>query len=230
MKTHWTEKRLRVLFERYNRVYWRGTISTYRVLDRCLERGVVGSCGLGNHVITVDCKKHTSDREIRGTLLHEMAHAAVGTGGHGAAFQAQLEKLLRARAPISIGTGEAGRGVQILANLVPPRFPLLKRQMDRQEARRANALNRYVAKKKLHTQVITDADIVKEFSEAEIGARRWKDAVVAIGLQYGLADDTGRPTTAHARQLFAKARKVHRRARRDHLEYEKLSKHFGRSQ
>jgi|ERR1700678_2560676 SprT-like family len=91
---------------------------------------VMGLCEWKRKVITIDVERHKSDREVRSTLLHEMAHAAAsirGSRGHDPKFFAQLEKLLRLRAPIAIDTPEAG-GVRILANLVPSRFPLLKRK------------------------------------------------------------------------------------------------------
>jgi hypothetical protein len=223
--THWNDKRLGILFQHYNQIYWHGKIPQHRVLDRRLKTEVLGLCRLNKHVITIDCKKHTSDKKICGTLLHEMAHAAAEVPGHGLGFQAQLEKLLQARAPVSIGTGEAG-AVKIMANLVPSRFPLLKQRMDRLEARRANAINRLIAKKKLRTETITARDIVEQFGELK--AFRWKDAVLMIGLEYGLTDDTGRPTSARARRLLAKGRNLHRRARRDHLADQKYWKEFKR--
>jgi hypothetical protein len=34
-----------------------------------------------SHLITIDVDAHPKDREVRATLLHEMAHAATGNAG-----------------------------------------------------------------------------------------------------------------------------------------------------
>lgn len=51
-----------------------------------------------------------SDREIRSTMLHEMGHLAANDAAgpdHGSKFLAQIESLLRQKAPLTIGFPEA---------------------------------------------------------------------------------------------------------------------------
>jgi len=217
-KTVWTEERLRDVFAPYNRKYWRGRLPVYQLVIATMP-DAVGRCESTRKVITIDVEQHKSDREVRSTLLHEMAHAAAfirGSRGHDLKFFAQLEKLLRLRAPIAIETPEAG-STRILANLVPSRFSLLKRRIDQLEARRAKAVEKFVAEHKLSSRVITDDDILGEFEEAAMELT-WKQAVIAIGLENGLVDETGRPLTRRSRRLLHNAKRRHARGRRNYLQ------------
>lgn len=223
-KTGWTEERLRNIFAHYNRKYWQGRLPDYRFVMAAMP-DVMGRCDSKRKVITVDVEQHQSDHELRGTILHEMAHGAAfirGSRGHDLKFFAQLETLLQRRAPVGIDTPEAGK-VRILADLVPPRFPLLKRRMDRVEARRRKALEREIAKHNLTEEVITDDDILREFEESA-GELTWKEAVIVVGLRNGMVDETGRPLTSWSRRILDKAKRKHTQARRDHLQYMKLYK------
>jgi len=166
--------------------------------------------------ITIDVEQHRSDRQVRSTLLHEMCHAAKREDGHGPAFFAQLERLLRAGAPITVNNPEAGK-VRIFYDLIPPRFPLLKRLFDKLEARRARKIEREVKAKMIPTYEISDDQIVSEFADYEAAALRWKQALVAVGLHYGLTDETGRPKNRWAARLVKRAKRAHTSARRNHL-------------
>ena len=107
-KTEWNQKRLQRLFERYNRKYWRGRLPPYRVMQA--ERlDVLGSCYYRKRIIEIDTGQHDSERHIRATLLHEMVHAATRSG-HDVRFFAQMERLLRRGALVTIETGDAGFG------------------------------------------------------------------------------------------------------------------------
>ena len=222
----WTEERLRDIFAAYNRKYWRGRLPVYRLVIATMP-DAMGRCEWTRKVITIDVEQHKSDREVRSTLLHEMAHAAAsirGSRGHDPKFFAQLEKLLHVRAPIAIDTPEAG-GVRILANLVPSRFPLLKRKIDQAEARRRKPIEKFIAEHNLPTTLITDDDIIGEFEEAAMELT-WKQAVILMGLQNGLVDETGRPLTSRSRRLLDKAKRRHARARRNHLQLQKADRDF----
>ena len=221
----WSDERLGRLFERYNRIYWRGQLPRYRVASAKLERPVLGHCDWRKRVIEIDPAKHKSDRHVRRTLLHEMAHAATRKG-HGLKFFGEMERLLRRGALAAIETGDAGGGVSIYDDLVPRRFPLLRKRMQRLERRRQKKLDRYVAKKGLTSTYISNEQLASEFGEVDLGAFTWKNALLAVGLQYGLVDDTGRPVSAWARRVVAKGKKVHRSARRWHLEEERLRRKF----
>ena len=113
--------------------------------------------------------------------------------------------------------------MDVLANLVPKRFPLLKRRMDRIEARRAKRINDMVKAKNLPTHDVTEEQILDRFRDADGGASLpWLSAVRRVGLEFALTDETGRPLTAFARRIIAKGRKIHRGARRDYLEERKI--------
>lgn len=109
MQTHWTEARLKRLFDRYNRKFWRGRLKSYTVRVKDLSGRTMATCDDKLCALFIDAAKHKTDREIRATLLHEMAHAATPKDypAHGYQFWGQLEMLLRKGAPVSIGFPEA---------------------------------------------------------------------------------------------------------------------------
>ena len=114
-----------------------------------------GFCIPERKIIAVDPDQHRSDNEVRGTILHEMAHAAAdirGSRGHDLTFFTELERLLQQGAPISVDTAEAGKVyiyiiiyIYIYSGLVPSRFTLLKRKIDRIEAHRVKGVERQAA-------------------------------------------------------------------------------------
>ena len=222
----WTEKRLQDIFEHYNRKYWQGRLPAYRLVIATMP-DAMGLCESKRKVITIDVERHKSDREVRSTVLHEMAHAAAdirGSRGHDPKFFAQVEKLLHLRAPIAIDIPEAG-GVRILANLVPSRFPLFKRKIDRLEARRSSAIEKRIVERNLQARLITDDDILRRFEDAAMELT-WKQAVIAVGLEYGMVDETGRPLTRRSRRVLDGAKRRHARARRNQLQLMKADRDF----
>jgi hypothetical protein len=219
-KTVWTEKRLLDLFARYNRKYWLGRLPVYRLVIAPLH-DARGLCESIRRVISIDVD-HKSDRKVRGTLLHQMAHAAARSGGHSLGFFAQVEMLLEKGAPIDIDAGDAGN-VPILTNVVPSSFPLFKRKIDQADARRIKGIDRVIAEKDVPLTLITDDDILVEFEEA--AELTWNQAVMAVGRQYGLVDDTRRALTPRTRRLLDKAKPRHARARRNYLRFQKFLVH-----
>jgi hypothetical protein len=209
---NWSEERLRRLFGRYNRIYWHGKLSGYRVvLADLYQEGLVGSCELGKKLIKID-PHGESDREVRATLLHEMAHAA-SRSGHTVPFFAQLERLLKRCAPVKLNAAEVGRA-EILADVVPKRFPLLRARIQRAENRHTSKVLAWIeAHPDVPVDNITTDRVLREFEGAEAGAVTWKRALIAIGLQYGLTDESGRPVNGWAKRIVSKGRKVHSRAR-----------------
>jgi hypothetical protein len=216
-KTTWTEEQLRETFARCNQKYWQGRLPAYRLVIATMPNAM-GLCESRRKVISIDVEQHESDRAVRSTLLHEMAHAAAdirGSRGHDLKFFAQIEKLLQLRAPVAIETAEAG-GVRILANLVPSRFPLLKRKIDRLEARRSRAIEKFSAESDVQPQLVTYDDILRDFEDAAMELT-WKQALLALGLQNGLVYETGEPLPGR-RRLLEEARRRHARARREYLQ------------
>jgi hypothetical protein len=85
---HWTDERLRKLFDRYNRLYWRGALSGYRVVATTIEDDIpgytnLGECLTGKRIIKIDTGKHQNDRKLRQHRLHSSwacIRTAFGTG------------------------------------------------------------------------------------------------------------------------------------------------------
>ena len=72
--TKWTEARLNRLYSLYNEKYWDGSLSRFEVKIGKPSQSAVGLCDLDARTIVLDLRAHRTDSEIRGTLLHEMAH------------------------------------------------------------------------------------------------------------------------------------------------------------
>lgn len=214
-------KRLNRLFNRYNQLYWHGKLAGYRVIPARLQN-CLGQCEWRKRSIKIDVLSHRTNRELRSTLLHEMCHAAAGphgSRGHDLKFFEQMEMLLKKGAPVTVHDPEAGK-VRILREVVPARFRLLKRKMERLDARRRNKLEHLIKAKNLKVQLVSDDDIVREF-EDHAWELSWKEALITIGLENGLIDETGRPLNQRYRRLLARARKAHSRARRQYLDEER---------
>jgi hypothetical protein len=152
-------------------------------------------------------------------MCHVAAHRN-GSRGHDAKFLEQLEQLLRKKAPISIADPEAG-GARVQSELVPARFPLLKRKMDRIAAKQRKPLERFIKANRLTPHDISDEEIIRDF-EYHAWESTWKEALSALGFgEYHLTDETGRPLNARFQRLLARAQKAHSRARRRHLQEER---------
>lgn len=134
-KSAWTERRLNHLFARYNVRYWRGRLPKIVIYIRELD-GAYGHMDWKQREIVIDLGAHASDRQIRDTLLHEMAHLAAGSKArHDSPFFSQVEHLLRQKAPLTVSFSETD-DLRILADVVPRRFPLARHLMNRAENRR----------------------------------------------------------------------------------------------
>ena len=99
MITVWTERRLQRLFKRYNKRFWQGGLDNWTVdTDESHCEGLYGHCDGKGRTIHVRVSAHTSDRSVRATLVHEMAHAATN-GDHGTQWRREIERLKAAGAP-----------------------------------------------------------------------------------------------------------------------------------
>jgi hypothetical protein len=153
-----------------------------------------------------------------------MAHAASKEHGHGVKFFAQMERLMKKGAPVTVGSPEAGR-VTILGDVVPRRFPLLRARMERAENRRALSVWKTAREDRIKINAITDDMIVRWFEDAALELP-WKRALVLVGCENGLTDELGRPLNAWARNIVRRAKRVHRQARRGYLQSKKLESAF----
>src|SRR5882672_5373980 len=194
MKTHWSADRIKRLFLRYDDKYWKRKLRRYSISEKNLGR-YWGKCDPQSKSIWIDIEAHPSDVTIRSTLLHEMCHAAAGVGkvSHGYNFWAQVEKLLRLGAPIALHCPETG-GHQILKGVVPARFPLSRKAMDRIGEKRS----------RLEYKIDGTFDIQDHVSLRceDFAALAWRDAKLIIGAEIGLTDVQGRPRNREAERIL----------------------------
>ena len=231
MKGTWTDRRLSRLFDNYNTLFWKGR------LPRChLEIGAIGDDVLGRIAfadrvsITVDIALHGSDRMIRSTLLHEMAHLGAGPKciGHGAAFLEQVESLLRQGAPLQVGLGETQN--HPLLDSVPARFKLTRRALEKVYERRRREMAKMLAVgvrmgNRVANEIPIEACIENDFENAALEGAAWKPALLVLGRALGLVDNDGAalPGTDALIQL---ARRTYLRTRRQMKEEERARAWF----
>jgi hypothetical protein len=219
-KTVWTEKRLGRLFERYNRRYWRGRLPDYVISITPMEHW--GQCFRDRHQISIDIDRHGSDREIRSTLLHEMAHAAATGPPHGYQFWAQVERLLRERAPFKISFAEAP-DLALVGDAVPRRFPLARKAMKELENKRQK---RYANQEFDGEFEIDEEYIAGRFEDAAAALLPWQRAVLSVGNELGLLDVGGKPKNAWAKKAIAKSKKSFLRLRKSLIQRHNFKKRF----
>ncbi len=172
----------------------------------------------------MDTDKITSDAEVRSTLLHEMAHAAAGRERviHGYEFWDQVERLLQKSAPITLGFPEAPNN-RTFADIVPKKFRLCCKEMEKLESQRATKVERYAKARGLKTQVITDNEIIAVFAEAAyMLPLNEQDAVAAIAKRYDLFDVDRKPKNAWAANIISEGMKVYRKAVQQEQELDEL--------
>jgi hypothetical protein len=224
-RTKWTDKRLQRLFDHYNKTYWRGKLPQYPVRVRMLKHRL-GTWDPKNREILIDIYEHRNDRGIRATLLHEMIHITAGLG-HGYKFWAQMEQLLRQGAPIEVGTSEAP-GLRILADVVPRKFALARKAMEKVEASRQRPILRAMRNRPMRNRPViqlTEDDIQDDFKEAAWEMTE-RPAVVNVGVKHGLLDVEGKPKSKWAAGVIARGRKAFRVERREFLQMEKFKAQF----
>lgn len=183
----------------------------------------LGLCLRARKKILVDTEAHLSDREIRETLLHEMAHAADRSKSrfsHGYGFFAQLEHLLRHRAPIGLKMTEMP-GHRFPLSAVPRRFRLCYKAAVRLEKRRMAELGPKLRGKRVYT--VSDEYILHQFEDAALELS-WNQAKRAIGFEWGMIDVEGQPASAWARGVLERAKRWHDQVRRDYLAQKKMWK------
>ena len=215
--TNWTQRRLDNLFLRYNETYFNGALSAWSAAIVKLDARVGGLCEKTHKQVIVDTDKYESDAQIRSTLLHEMAHAASPTNsGHGYEFWAQLEQLMRKRAPVTVGFPEAP-DCTMLDDVVPKEFPLCRKAMNKLQERKNRNVAKETKAKNLQTEYISDEKILHEFTSAvyEQDNLSESDIVAEIGKENGLLNIEGKPKNRWAAHIIAQGRKLYRRTKRE---------------
>ncbi len=222
-KAKWSNERIRRLFLHYNAKYWGGRLSAKHtvVVGRC--QGAYGIYHEQTLTITIDAEKARgrSDRHVRGTLLHEMIHAAVKSkpseDPHGYRFWQELERLLQLGAPLMVQHGEAPNHRFRCAATIPRKFPLARAAMKRHAQKENRESERWARRNNKPTRVISDEEIIEEFQDAAIQGLTWSRARLAVGLEYGLLDIAGNPINKWADAILRKGKGLHRRVRADEL-------------
>ncbi len=87
------------MFDEFNRKYWRGRLSRYRVIRRAtLSDNDLGQCR--NKTRTILLRRDLDGELLRQTLLHEMCHIGPDSGyDHGPRFLRKLHRLARLGEP-----------------------------------------------------------------------------------------------------------------------------------
>ncbi len=99
-------RQLRALFKQFNEEYWGGRLPAYsiRVVARITSRGSFCPFGTWGRCLKkrglIEILRGLSDEDATSTLLHEMAHAAVG-GSHGVPWNMEMIRLRSAAAPLA---------------------------------------------------------------------------------------------------------------------------------
>lgn len=214
MRSTWTHQRVERLFAHYKKKYWRSRLLHFKIKIADLK-GVLGQCWTKERRIVLNVEAHKSDREIRGTLLHEMCHAATRTreGEHGYGFWQQVERLLRQNAPIAV-TGSEPPVHRTYANAIPRRFPLAREAMRKVKAQRARKVEAQF--KQDNVKTITPEMIIGDFRDAAL-ATTCKPAKYFIGIKHGLLDVGGKPGSRWAARILREGRKAFQRRRRELL-------------
>ena len=213
--THWTNERLQRLYERYNLRFFDARVRGYTVRVCKLRTASLGECHRAKRTIRIDVWKHARDRDVRCTLLHELAHAAVRSwdlrnGGHGYAFWKVLEQLLRQHAPISIGCPEAN-GHFIFSQAIPPEFPLCRRRMEsvNRRARRGSE-----EKVRTHSMALLPDVLARIRMYPD---RPWPAARLILSRFFPLIDLRGKPLNPVAASLLRQAKRAHEEEQRRFL-------------
>lgn len=208
MTSYWTEIRLARLMARYRTQYWPRSrrLTRYRIQLATLD--CLGQCDYEQRALLLDIKRHSSDRDVRVTVLHEMAHVVAGRTGHGSRFWEQIEHLLQRGAPITVSFPELGEhGFQY--PVIPRRFRLARRRF------RDSASYRRYLRQFRGRQIISETPAVWEDRFEDYGqdvATTWKVCWRYEARQAGLVDLDGRIGTV-GRQYLNAARRGWRRGR-----------------
>jgi len=202
--TTWSRRRLERAYAHYNKRFWKGKLPTFSVIAGRPpgEKEYHGLCEWKEKRIYVNVVAHQTDRSVRDTLLHEMAHVGAGPTNprvsHGYKFLDQMEYLLRVGAPVSVGCPEMP-DVKFYALAVPSRYPLCRAAAKRLQKRLERAIPQDSPAHK-----ITYEEILSNFDEAAIDGLSWKRARITLGKYNGLLDVQGRPVNEWARGILAR--------------------------
>jgi len=97
--------------------------------------------------------------------------------------------------------------------------------MNRVEAARQRRCEKETNQKKLEVHEVTNDEIIRDFDDAAaLNGLTWKEAVFAVGGEYGLIDVDGNPKDRWAAKVLSSAKKAHRRGREFYLHEVRLKR------
>jgi hypothetical protein len=95
-KSEWTEQRVQRLFERYDGRFISRRLAEWKTDLSGDYPGCFGYCDIQTKRLYVRFEAHTSDRQLRATLVHEMAHASVSSRDHEEIWRLEMGRLKKA--------------------------------------------------------------------------------------------------------------------------------------
>jgi hypothetical protein len=96
----WGSARLQRLFDRYNERFFGGQLAGWKAVEFDGADGECkGQCSPEAKQLRICIAGHDTDRKVRATLVHEMAHAVTNDKDHREAWLAELKRLRREGAP-----------------------------------------------------------------------------------------------------------------------------------
>jgi hypothetical protein len=217
----WTDVRLQNLFSHYNRRFWKGKLRAFDVVLDDSMTHCRGQIDFKTKRIRIKTAGQ-SDRRVRSTVLHEMAHLAAGRPGHNSAFFEQLENLLRRKAPLLMDMPE-NENRPILES-VPKGFKRCRSALKHAYRRWYRSMKRELSKLTNVPKESPDSEIIGAFEGAGLDGVKWADARAQIGDYYGLHDIDGKPLGPKEEQLLNKGKRAHRWGRDLFLEGRRLKK------
>jgi hypothetical protein len=185
------------------------------IIDNSID--AIGVISFEHKVIKMNLVNQTSDASVRSTLLHEMAHLAAGRAGHDSRFFAQLERLLKLKAPLRVSFPENENRVN--CDIVPKRFTLCRRALARPYEKRRHSVEASVRRDRLPLHELTPKDIETECEDfASYEDLTWKAVRDYLGSEYGVVDIDGKVLT-WAKEYVEAGQRGYRRGRRWYLMY-----------
>lgn len=214
--TRWTATRLQRLFRKYNRRFWKNKLPEYPVIiDSTID--AMGLIFFKEKRIKLNLREHTTDATVRSTLLHEMAHLAVGKVGHNSLFFLQMERLLRQKAPITVGFPENQNRINL--DSVPGRFALCRRALARPYARKRRSIEAYVKRRGVRSFDLKPKHIEREYEDAaSLQDLTWKVVLANLEREYGVLDIDGK-VLKWAKPYVEAGHRGFRRGRRWYLQH-----------
>lgn len=190
----WTNDRLKKLFNYYDKKYWNGKLPDVVVKQENTSENTWWRYFHEDNHIEIYVAKIKTDKEVRGTLLHEMCHLAAGkksfrNGGHDSRFFTQVENLLKQKAPIDVGHAENPNSSWHFG--IPKRFPLCRAEMKKENQRCLNQIERTNRMRGEEIEVEDGVEAMLRAFEDVVGYCpniSWREVLMVVGRETSMLD------------------------------------------